>query len=223
MIKKQIQIGKNDLILATGKMARQADGAVTVQCGDTIVLVTAVSPDKPREGADFFPLFVDYREKKSAAGRFPGGYIKREARPTEKEVLTCRLTDRPLRPLFPEGFFYEVQVMADVLSADGQNDPDILAVNGASAALSISNIPFSGPIGAVRVGMIDNEFIINPTHDDLEKSAFNLVVAGPKEGISMIEGQSQGISEEIVLNAIKFAEEYIHKIIDLQLELQKRR
>ena len=149
----------------TGKLAKLADGAVTVRCGDTIVLVTAVSATKIKDGQDWFPLSVEYKEKAAAAGKFPGGYFKREGRPTEKEILTCRMTDRPLRPLFPKGYLYDTQIVALLLSADGENDSDILAMNGASAALCVSDIPFAGPIGAVRVGRVDGQFVVNPTHD----------------------------------------------------------
>lgn len=217
---KQIQIGNKDFIFSTGKLAKQADGAVTVQCGDTIVLVTACGSTKPREGIDFFPLSVDYREKTSAVGRFPGGYIKRETRPSEKEILTARLTDRPIRPLFPEGFLSEVQVMADVLSAD-DNNPDILAINGASAALTISDVPFLGPIGAVRMGRINDEFVVNPTTSQAEESTLDLVIAGNSEAIMMIEGHSKGVTEDIVLESIKIAQEHIKKLIEAQLALQK--
>src|SRR5512134_478229 len=163
-------VGDKSLIIETGKLAKQADGAVTVQLGETIVIVAAVGAVKAKEGQEFFPLTVDYREKAAAAGRFPGGYFKREGRPTEKEILTSRLIDRPIRPLFPKGWFNEVQVQCIVMSADGQNDPDILAVNGASAALMISDIPWDGPLGAVRVGRVNGQFVANPTHAEMENS-----------------------------------------------------
>lgn len=217
----EIKLNGKDLIIQTGRMAKQADGSVTVQYGETVVLVTAVSSDELREDADFFPLTVDYREKTSAAGKFPGGYIKREARPTEKEILTARLIDRPIRPLFPEGYFYEIQVMSDVLSADGENDPDILALNGASAALCISDIPFYGPVGAVRVGLINGNFIVNPTHGELAESQMDMVIAGTKSGISMIEGNTKAVSEETMAKAIEFAYGHIQKIIEAQIGFQK--
>src|SRR5499427_75081 len=163
-------VGEKQVIIETGKLAKQADGAVTVQLGETIVLVAAVAAIKAKEGQDFFPLTVDYREKAAAAGKFPGGYFKREGRPTEKETLTSRMIDRPIRPLFPKGYFYDTQIISILLSADGQNDPDILAINGASAALSVSDIPFAGPIGAVRVGRVNGEFVANPTHDERAQS-----------------------------------------------------
>lgn len=221
-MKTQLKISDKDLIIETGKMAKQADGSVTVQYGDTVVLVTAVSSDEIREDIDFLPLTAEYREKTSAAGRFPGGYIKRESRPTEKEILSARLIDRPIRPLFPDGYFYEVQIIADVLSADGENDPDILALNGASAALCISDIPFYGPVGAVRVGLIDDNLIINPTHSELKKSSIDMVIAGTKTGISMIEGDTNGVTEETMIKSFEFAYVYIQKIIDMQLEFQKK-
>lgn len=217
----QIKLNDKDLVIQTGKMAKQADGSVTVQYGDTVVLVTAVSSDELKEDANFFPLTVEYREKTSAAGKFPGGYIKREARPTEKEILSARLIDRPIRPLFPEGYFYEIQVMSEVLSADGENDPDILALNGASAALCISDIPFMGPIGAVRVGLINGNLVVNPTHSELNNSTMDMVIAGTSSGVSMIEGNTKGVNEETMLKAIEFAYGYIQKIIASQIEFQK--
>ena len=160
-----VPLGDKQILIETGKIAKQADGAVTIQLGDTIVIVAAVAAAKAKEGQDFFPLTVDYREKAAAAGKFPGGYFKREGRPTEKEILTSRLIDRPIRPLFPKGWYNEVQVQSIVLSADGENDPDMLAVVGASAALMVSDIPWAGPLGAVRVGRINGQFVANPTQD----------------------------------------------------------
>jgi polyribonucleotide nucleotidyltransferase len=168
-------LGAGTMTFETGKLAKLADGAVTVQLGETLVIVTAVSATKIKEGLDFFPLTVEYKEKASAAGRFPGGYFKREGRPTEKEILTARMTDRPLRPLFPKGYFYETQIITILLSADGQNDSDILSINGASAALCVSDIPFAGPIGAVRIGRVGGEFVVNPTHSQREESDLDLV------------------------------------------------
>ena len=164
------KIGGNEISIETGKIARLADGAVIVSCGDTTVLVSAVSATTIKEGQDYFPLTVDYREKAAAVGKFPGGYFKREGRPTEKETLTSRMIDRPLRPLFPQGYFYDTQIISILLSADGENDPDILAINGASAALCVSDIPFAGPIGAVRVGRVNGEFVANPTHTSAPKA-----------------------------------------------------
>src|SRR5712671_7696901 len=160
-------IGDKQVIIETGKLAKQADGAVTVQMGETIVFIAAVAASKAKPGQDFFPLTVDYREKAAAAGKFPGGYFKREGRPTEKEILTCRLTDRPIRPLFPKGWYNEVQIQSIVLSADGENDPDILSITGASAALMVSDIPWDGPLGAVRIGRVKGQFIVNPTHAEM--------------------------------------------------------
>ncbi len=162
--KTTIQVGSNQIHIETGKIAKQADGAVTVQLGETIVIVAAVAASAAKPGQDFFPLTVDYREKAAAAGRFPGGYFKREGRPTEKEILTCRMIDRPIRPLFPKGWYNEVQVQSILLSADGENDPDVLSIIGASAALMVSDIPWAGPLGAVRVGRINGKFVANPTH-----------------------------------------------------------
>src|SRR5205809_751182 len=171
--------------IESGKIAKQADGAVTVQLGETIVIVAAVGAAKAKEGQDFFPLTVDYREKAAAAGKFPGGYFKREGRPTEREILTSRLIDRPIRPLFPEGFLTEVQVVATVLSHDGENNPDILAIIGASAALMVSDIPYDGPIGAIRVALIDGELVANPTFQQLTEATMDLVVAGWGDGVVM--------------------------------------
>src|SRR5210317_109669 len=173
-------VGTNPITIESGKLAKLADGAVTVRCGETVVLVTAVSQTKIREGQTWFPMSVEYKEKASAAGVFPGGYFKREGRPTEKEILTCRMTDRPLRPLFPKGYLYDTQIIAVLLSADGVNDADVLSMNGASAALCLSDIPFAGPIGAVRVGRVNGEFVINPTHDQREESDLDLVYVGNK-------------------------------------------
>src|SRR5207237_1739787 len=159
------QIGANQISIETGRIARLADGAVVVSSGDTMVLASAVSATAIKEGQDYFPLTVDYREKAAAVGKFPGGYFKREGRPAEKETLTSRMTDRTLRPIFPAGSLYDTQIISMLLSADGENDPDILAINGASAALSVSDIPWAGPVGAVRVGRVNGEFIANPTHD----------------------------------------------------------
>ncbi|MCD6460269.1 polyribonucleotide nucleotidyltransferase [bacterium] len=220
MYSKEIEIEGKKLVIETGKIAKQADGSVTVRSGDTIILATVVASDSVRENADFFPLTVDYREKVSAAGRIPGGYIKREGRPTEKEILTCRLTDRPIRPLFPDGFYNEVQIMLSVLSADGENDPDVLAMIGASSALVLSDIPFEKAVGAVRVGTVEGEFVINPTSAQLENSTMNIIVAGTKDGICMVEGESHNISEATLLEAIFFAHENIKKIVALQNELR---
>ncbi|HQP10396.1 MAG TPA: polyribonucleotide nucleotidyltransferase, partial [Candidatus Omnitrophota bacterium] len=191
----EVPFGAQSLILETGKLAKQANAAVTVTYGGTVVLVTACMSNKPSPEASFFPLMVEYQEKTYSAGRIPGGFFKREGRPTQKEILTSRVIDRPIRPLFPQGFFNEVQIVATVLSSDGENDPDILALVGASAALTISDIPFDGPVGAVRVGLINGEFILNPTYKQREESALDLVVVGHKDGIVMIEGESNETPE----------------------------
>src|SRR5438309_5077668 len=189
------QVADKQIIIETGKYAKQADGAVTVQLGETIVVVAAVAATKAKPGQDFFPLTVDYREKAAAAGKFPGGYFKREGRPTEKEILTSRLTDRPIRPLFPKGWYNEVQVQTIVLSADGENDPDILSIIGASAALLVSDIPWDGPLGAVRVGRVNGKLIANPTHADMEQSDVDLVYVANESDIVMYEGSAKEISE----------------------------
>ncbi|OIO34415.1 MAG: polyribonucleotide nucleotidyltransferase [Candidatus Omnitrophica bacterium CG1_02_40_15] len=216
------KIGKEAIIIETGKMAKQANGAVCVQYGGTMVLVTAVCSNELREGIDFFPLTVEYQEKAYAAGRIPGGFFKREGRPTEKEILTSRLIDRPIRPLFPKGFVNDVQVVAIVLSSDGQNDSDIPALIGASCALAISDIPFTGPIGAVRIGLVGGELVINPTFKELEESSLNLVSAGLKDRIIMLEAGANQISEEKMLEAIELSQEYIRVSIELQEELKKK-
>ncbi|MCL6493228.1 MAG: polyribonucleotide nucleotidyltransferase [Ignavibacterium sp.] len=221
IIKKEVEIGGKTFSIETGRYARQANGAVMVRYGDTMVLVTAVASEEVKEDQDFFPLQVEYREKTSAAGKIPGGYIKREGRPTEKEILSARLCDRPIRPLFPQNFMNETQVIAMVLSYDGENDADVLAACGASAALTISDIPFDGPMGEVRVGRIDGKFVINPTHQQLEVSDMELVVAGTGDSIMMVEGEAKEVSEAEMLEALKFAQTEIRKIVELQLELQK--
>src|SRR5213592_2411693 len=172
------QIGANSINIETGKIAKLADGSVVVSCGETMVMASAVSATVIKEGQDFFPLTVDYREKAAAAGKFPGGYFKREGRPTEKEILTCRMIDRPIRPLFPKGWYNEVQVQSIVLSADGENDPDILSILGASAALMVSDIPWAGPLGAVRIGRVKDRFIANPTHSQMADSDLDLIYVG---------------------------------------------
>jgi polyribonucleotide nucleotidyltransferase len=217
----KIKFGKQDLILETGKIAKQANGSVTVQYGGTVVLVTACMSKEIREGQDFFPLTVEYQEKTYAAGRIPGGFFKREGRPSESEILTARLIDRPIRPLFPEGMRNEVQVMAIVLSSDGENDPDILAVIGASTALLISDIPFNGPLACCRVGSVNNEFILNPTYQELEKSDLDVVVAANKKGVVMLESKAKEISEEKYAQAVKFGFENLQCIIGLQEEFAR--
>jgi polyribonucleotide nucleotidyltransferase len=212
--------GAQSLILETGKLAKQAHGAVTVRYGDTITLVAAVEGE-PIAGRDFFPLMVDYREKVYAAGKFPGGFIKREGRPTTKEILTSRLADRPIRPLFPAGYVNEVQIMASVLSADRENDPDVQCMIGASAALHVSQIPFLKPTGSVRVGRIGNELVVMPTHSQLEESDLDLIVAGTRDAITMIEGFAREMSEESMLQAILFAHKQIVTVVEMIEELRQ--
>ncbi len=210
----EMELGGRRLVLETGRMARQADGAVLAQCGETMVLAAAVASKVQREGIDFLPLTVNYQEKAFAAGKIPGGFFKREGRPAEREILTSRLIDRPLRPLFPEGYTFETQVIASVLSADQNNASDFLAIIASSAALAISDIPLKEPIGAVRVGRINNQFIINPTFSELEGSDLNMVVAGTREAVMMVEGEAREVSEEIMLDAIDKAHGEIKRIID---------
>jgi polyribonucleotide nucleotidyltransferase len=215
-------VGDKQIIIETGKLAKQADGAVTIQLGETIVIVAAVAAAKAKEGQDFFPLTVDYREKAAAAGKFPGGYFKREGRPTEKEILTSRIIDRPIRPLFPKGWYNEVQVQSIVLSADGENDPDMLAVVGASAALMVSDIPWKGPLGAVRVGRVNGQFIANPTHTQMLESDLDLVYVGNTTDLVMFEGSAHEISEADFNAALKFGQEAIQPMIAAQNELRTR-
>jgi polyribonucleotide nucleotidyltransferase len=216
------QLGDKQITIGTGKLAKQADGAVTVQLGETIVIVAAVAATKAKEGQDFFPLTVDYREKAAAAGKFPGGYFKREGRPTEKEILTCRLTDRPIRPLFPKGWYNEVQVQTILLSADGENEPDILSIVGASAALMVSDIPWAGPLGAVRVGRVAGKFIANPTHAEQAESDLDLVYVGNDKDVVMFEGSAKEITEADFNEALKYAQEVIQPSITAQKELAAR-
>ncbi len=216
------QIGATPISIETGKIARLADGAVVVACGDTMVLVSAVSATTIKEGQDFFPLTVDYREKAAAAGKFPGGYFKREGRPTEKETLTSRMIDRPLRPLFPQGYFYDTQIISILLSADGENDPDILAINGASAALCVSDIPFAGPIGAVRVGRVNGEFVANPTHAQRAESDLDLVYVATENDVIMIEGSARELPEADFIKALEFAHGHAREMIRVQKELATR-
>ena len=213
------QVGTNSIHIETGKLAKQADGSVTVQSGETIVLVAAVAASTARPGQEFFPLTVDYRERASAAGKFPGGYFKREGRPTEKEILTCRLIDRPIRPLFPKGWFNEVQVQSILLSTDGENDPDMLSLIGASAALSVSNIPWEGPIGAVRVGRVKEQFVANPTHSQMTESDIDLVYVGNATDHVMFEGSANEVTESDFLAALQFAHQACQPIIEAQKEL----
>lgn len=215
----EMELGGRPLIVESGKLAKQASGAVLVRYGDTAVIVTATASAEPREGIDFFPLTVDYEERLYSVGKIPGGFIKREGRPSESAILSGRLIDRPIRPLFADGFRNDVQVVATVLSVDQNNPPDIPAMIGASCALSVSDIPFNGPIGGVRVGRIDGQFIINPTVAQQEQSELNLVVAGTKDAVIMVEAAANELSEEVILDAISFGHDVIRTIIDFQLKI----
>jgi len=217
----KIKFGENDLILETGRLAKQANGSVTVTYGSTVVLVTACMSSSIKEGQDFFPLTVEYQEKTYAAGRIPGGFFKREGRPSENEILGSRLIDRPIRPLFPEGFLNEVQVMAMVLSSDGENDPNVLALIGASAALSISDIPFSGPLASCRVARVNNEFILNPTYAQIESADLELVVAGNNNGVVMLESKAKEVSEDEYFQAVKFGMDNLKPILAMQEEFAR--
>jgi len=220
-IKKSVPYGAHELVLETGEIARQASGAVVASLGDTIVLVTVVGNPNSDPNRPFFPLTVDYQEKTYAAGKIPGGFFKREGRPAEKETLTCRLIDRPLRPSFPKGFRQEVQVIATVLSLDPEIDPDIPALIGASAAVSISGMPFSGPIGAARVGYIDGEFVLNPTFSQLDTSDLNLVVAGTEKAVLMVESEASGLPEKVMLDAVLHGHEQMQAVIGIIRELKE--
>src|SRR5882672_5032581 len=220
--KATVSLGDKQIIIETGKLAKQADGAVTIQMGETVVLVAAVGAAKAKPGQEFFPLTVDYREKAAAAGKFPGGYFKREGRPTEKEILTSRLIDRPIRPNFPKGWYNEVQVQCIVLSADGENDPDMLAVVGASAALMVSDIPWEGPLGAVRVGRVNGQLIANPTHTQMIDSDLDLVYVGNETDLVMFEGSAKEISDADFNAALKFGQESIQPMIAAQKDLVAR-
>ena len=218
---REVKIGAHTLSLETGKLAKQADGSVVVRQGDTVVLVTACYAANPREGIDFLPLTVDYREYTYASGRIPGGFFKREGKPAEKEVLTSRVIDRPIRPLFPGGWRHETQIIALVLSADDQNDSDVLALTGASAALAISEIPFEKTIAGVRVGLVDGEYVVNPTYEQRKRSRLDLVVAGSKDGIVMVEAGAKETSEEEVVQALETAHAAIKQIVDAIEDLAK--
>jgi polyribonucleotide nucleotidyltransferase len=216
------QVGGQDLIIESGKLAKQADGSVTVQLGETIVLVAAVAATKAKPGQEFFPLTVDYRERAAAAGRIPGSYFRREGRPGEKEILTSRIIDRPIRPLFPKGWFNEVQVQAVLLSADGINDPDILATNGASAALLVSDIPWAGPLGAVRVGRVGGQFVANPTHEQIAESDLDIIYVGNDHDVVMFEGSAREIADADFVAALRFGQEAIQPILQAQRDLAAR-
>src|SRR5687768_15183349 len=220
-LKESIKLGSRELVVETGKVAKQADGSVIVKYGDTMVLVTAVSGRTAKEGLDFFPLTVEYRESSYSAGRIPGNYFRREGRPSEKEVLTCRLIDRPVRPLFADGYRFETQIVGTVISSDGENDPDVVAITGASLALYLSDIPFHNPIAGIRIGLIDGKYIINPTFDQRRESQLNLIVAGTEEAICMVEAEAQEVEEQIMLEALMLAHKEIKRLCLWQKELGK--
>jgi len=220
--RSEVSLEGRTLSIEAGRVARAADGAVWVRYGDTVVLVTAVASKQPREGIDFFPLTVDYQERAYAAGKIPGGFFKREGRPHEKETLAARLIDRPIRPLFPHGYHQDVQIIATVLSADQENDPDVLAVVGASAALTVSNIPFLGPIGFVRIGRLDGRFVVNPTYAQLEQSDMDMVLAGTEPAVVMVEGGSREATEEVLLEALLFGHRALQSIIQMQRDLARQ-
>jgi len=219
--RQEVEVDGKKIILETGKIARQADGAIIATCGETVVIATAVGAKKVNPEVDYFPLQVNYQEKYYAAGRIPGGYFKREARPTEAETLISRLIDRPIRPLFPEEFRNEVQVLPTVLSYDGVNEPDILSIIACSAALAISGMPFQGPVGASRVGYIDDKFVLNPSKEEIEKSKLDLVVAGTKNAVLMVESEASGLSEKVMLDAVKFGHEKFVPVIEAIEKLVK--
>ncbi len=220
-LKESIKVGDKELIVETGKVAKQADGSVVVRYGDTMILVTAVSNRTAKEGLDFFPLTVEYRESTYAAGRIPGNYFRREGRPSEKEVLTCRLIDRPVRPLFPDGYRFETQIVGSVISSDSENDPDVIAITGASMALYLSDIPFTTPIAGVRIGLIDGTYIVNPTFDERRESDLNLIVAGTEEAVVMVEAEAHEVSESIMVEAMMLAHNEIKRLCLWQKELYK--
>jgi len=218
----QLDWGGRKLVLETGKVARQADGAVVATYGETKVLATVVAAKEPREGVDFLPLTVDYQEKFYAAGRIPGGYFKREGRPTEKETLVSRLIDRPVRPLFAEGWRNETQVIVTTLSHDLENDPDVLAMIAASAALTLSGAPFMGPIGAARVGFVNNEYVLNPLLDEMTESQLDLVVAGTQDAVLMVESEAKELSEDVMLGAVMFGHRHFQPVIDAIIKLAEK-
>jgi len=219
LFRKELEWGGTKLVLETGKVARQADGAVMVSLGETKVLCTAVAAQSPKPGQDFFPLTVNYQEKAFAAGKIPGGFFKREGRPSENETLVCRLIDRPIRPLFPKSFKCETQVICTVLAHDMENNPDIAAMIGASAALTLSGVPFFGPIAAARIGWIDGAYVLNPTVDQMDESELDLIMAGTHEGVLMVESEAKELSEEIMLGAVNFGHQSVKPVIDAIIEL----
>src|SRR6188768_1877263 len=220
-LKESIKLGTKEMIVETGKVAKQADGSVVIQYGDTMLLVAAVSARTAKEGLDFFPLTVEYRESSYSAGRIPGNYFRREGRPSEKEVLTCRMIDRPVRPLIAGGYRYETQIVASVVSADSDNDPDVIAITGASCALYLSDIPFFNPIAGVRIGLIDGKYLINPSYDERRESELNLIVAGTEEAICMVECEAEEVGETIMVEALMLAHREIKRLCLWQKELGK--
>src|SRR5215204_147015 len=220
-LKESIKLGNRELVVETGRVAKQADGSVVIGYGDTMLLVTAVSARTAKEGLDFFPLTVEYRESSYSAGRIPGNYFRREGRPSEKEVLTCRLIDRPIRPLFADGYRFETQIVGTVISSDAENDPDVVAITGASCALYLSDIAFDTPIAGVRIGLIDGKYLINPTYDERRESNLNLIVAGTEEAICMVEAAAQEVPEDIMLEALMLAHKEIKRLCLWQKELGK--
>src|SRR5580692_5710014 len=222
IVKEEFDWGGRKLVLETGKVARQADGAVVATYGETVVLATVVGAASPREGADFFPLTVNYQERYYAAGKIPGGYFKRERAPTERETLTSRLIDRPIRPLFADGYRNETLVVAQVLSHDLENDPDIVAMIAVSAALTISGVPFMGPIGAARVAFIDGEYKLNPPIDEMPNSQLDLVVAGTHDAVMMVESEAQELSEDVMLGAVMFGHQQMQHAINAIIKLAEK-
>src|SRR6187551_1658693 len=220
-LNESIKLGNKELIVETGKVAKQADGSVVIRYGDTMLLVAAVSARTAKEGLDFFPLTVEYRENTFAGGRIPGNYFRRKGRPSEKEVLTCRMIDRPVRPLFADGYRFETQIVASVISADADNDPDVIAITGASCALYLSDIPFNDPIAGVRIGLIDGKYLVNPTYDERRESDLNLIVAGTEEAICMVEAAASEVEENIMVEALMLAHKEIKRLCLWQKELGK--
>src|SRR5881296_894842 len=218
----ELDWGGRKLVLETGKIARQADGAVFASYGETTVMATVVAAKKPKEGVDFMPLTCNYQEKFYAAGRIPGGYFKREGRPTERETLISRLIDRPIRPLFADGWRCDTQVIVHVLSHDLENDPDILAMVASSAALTLSGAPFMGPIGAARVGFVNNEYVLNPTIDEMKETQLDLVVAGTTDAVLMVESEAKELNEDIMLGAVMFGHRHFQPVINAIIELAEK-
>ena len=216
--KVSVRIGNSDMVFETGKIAKQANGSVYAHYEGSAVIATVCCGKQPNEGLDYVPLSVEYNEKYYAAGKIPGGFLKRESRPKDKEILVSRLIDRPMRPLFNKAFGREIQIVPTAISSDMSNTPDIIAMNAASAAVTISDIPFGGPIAAVRISLLDGNYIVNPTFSEIEKSELDIVVAGTRDGITMVEGGAKEVSEEVMLEAIATAQPFITKLCDAQLE-----